>query len=186
MAEIEVKEALEYLGASCDKLAGIRDVKEYRYENEKDFQSILLSIIGWYKYICKKGSLDDVVSAVDLIDDISLDNPSLEKLVASLIGSGSSDTKKAILPGYGSSEYLEYLDGYMDELLGTGYYDLDRLCDARWYLQQILAELESGKRIRASDTWAVEDAKVKNYLERVSRIIESLEELEKGSIGKVG
>ena len=51
---MSVDDALKLLGPLCDELASIKDIKQYMLENE----NILLSIVEWYKYICKNGSLE--------------------------------------------------------------------------------------------------------------------------------
>ncbi|UKI27192.1 MAG: hypothetical protein L6V91_00445 [Bacilli bacterium] len=84
---MSIEQALEELKKYARDFANVGDAKQAIQNNKEDFLHKWTKVMQFYKYIIEnvKSMSDEWFMAVDILSDVSVDNPSLEEWVQQII-----------------------------------------------------------------------------------------------------
>ena len=135
-----IEKALEELKKYAKEFASVGDAKRAIQNNKEDFLHKLGKVNQYYKYVINntKGMSDEWFMAVDILADITIDNPSLEEWVEQMIepkhektqtqsqGNVSVDTATISGP----------IESLVSEVKNMQHWDPDHIGDVEWQLQE--------------------------------------------------
>lgn len=80
------EKALECIKEVTEELNNIEDLKEYRNQNRDDYESILLTIVSWFKYLKDNyPNSEEHISAKELLLSVTEKHPKLSNWINNLI-----------------------------------------------------------------------------------------------------
>ena len=153
---MSLEEALKQLEICAKQLESVGDVKTFIQDNKKEFLHRYAKVSQYYHYIEKNSKVGDSVftEAINIVDDITKNNPSLKEFIELMI---SREYKKDVVPVQEETitknnkvtELTNQIETLINEL---NKYDLDKLDDMEWALNAKKQEL-----IELKDEFSVDE-----------------------------
>lgn len=144
-----IEEALEKLKIYAQELTKVGDAKQAIKVNKEEFLDKWAKVNQYYKYIVKntKGMSDEWFMAVDIITDITSDNPSLEEWIDLIIDPKHQNNKTqsyndTIIDTGAISRSIESI---VTEVKNMQLFDEDQIGDIEWQLQEYQNKLISNQ-----------------------------------------
>ncbi len=136
--------ALEELEKYAKDLSSIGDAKQFMKANKEAFISKWAKVNQYYLYIMNntQGMSDEFFRAIEIVSDISYNNPSLEEWVEMITKPVNSKTQtEDALAFKGSIEAL------ISEVRDMRYWDTQNVSEIKWELEEYLKKLKENRNL---------------------------------------
>lgn len=135
------EQALEELKKYAQEFAAVGDAKEAIAADKAGFLHKWTKVMQYYRHICRqeKGVTMLFLDAVDVVDDIKYDNPSLEDWVMQIISPPQNTKEKTTSqssPSIDTSALASRVDSYVTEVRTMQSWDPERIGDIAWQLEE--------------------------------------------------
>ena len=152
-----IDQALEELKKYAKEFASVGDAKQAIQNDKEDFLHKWGKVNQYYKFIINntKGMSDERFMAVDIISDISIDNPSLEEWVEQMIepkhektqtqSQGNMTVDTATISGP--------IESLVSEVKNMQHWDPDHIGDVEWELQEYRQKLLENQSLFDSNVY---------------------------------
>lgn len=145
-----IEKALEELKKYAKEFTEVGDAKQ-AIKNDKDgFLHKFIKVNQYYKYIIRnvKDVNDEFFAAVNIVGDISFNNPSLDEYVNIIIGVDSKNNQKQSqnIESVDTDRIYGIIESLVTEVKNMVYWDPNEIGDIEWQLQKyqkILMENQS-------------------------------------------
>lgn len=137
---MSIEQALEELKKYARDFANVGDAKQAIQNNKEDFLHKWTKVMQFYKYIIEnvKSMSDEWFMAVDILSDVSVDNPSLEEWVQQIIE--PKNEKIQTQSKNNASTNTETISGPIESLISEvnnmQSWDPDYIGNIEWQLQE--------------------------------------------------
>lgn len=135
-----IEQALEELKKYAQDFTNIGDAKQAIKNNKEDFLHKWAKVMQYYKYVNDhtEGMSDEWLTAIDILCDIAIDNPSLEEWVQQIIESKQEKSQKQLQNNVtmDTDTILGIIESLISEVKNMQNWDPDYIGDIEWQLQK--------------------------------------------------
>ena len=135
-----IEQALEELKKYAQDFTKVGDAKQAIQNNKEDFLHKWTKVMQYYKYVVDntKGMSDEWFTAVDILSDIAIDNPSLEEWVQQIIEPKheKSQTQSQNNATMDIATISGPIESLISEVKNMQNWDPNHIGDIEWQLQE--------------------------------------------------
>lgn len=144
---MSIEQALEELKKYAQEFSKVGDAKQAIASNKDEFLHKWAKVNQYYKYIMNntKAMSDEWFMAIDIISDISMDNPSLEEWIEKIVEPKQEKTKTQSQNNVtmDASAISSQIESIVSEVKNMHSWDPDYIGDIEWQLQEYKKMLQS-------------------------------------------
>lgn len=136
-----IDKALEELKKFAQEFTNIGDAEQAIQKNKDDFLRKWFEVNRYYKYIINNAEFrsPEWLEAIDIVGDISIDNPSLEKWVDDIFAPPKKEntiTQPQNNTSIDTTAILNGINSIVSEINGMQQWDPDHVDDLEWKLEE--------------------------------------------------
>ncbi len=170
------EQELKELESWAKKLTAVGDAGEAIKRNKDEFMHLWTKVMQYYRFI-ERGSknVDEAfLKALDIVDDMRYDNPSLDEWVDSIIDPKTNQKQAPKEEDFDVVSLADEIESYVDELDEMVGWDPENVGNIEWHLNQCQKKLDEHKNAIDSDLYANLTDEMKDSLAKIERFKNTL------------
>ena len=169
-----IEQSLEELKKYAKDLASIGNVNDFIKTNKSEFISKWSKVMQYYNYIMKNSPSQDLwMEALNIVDDIRYDNPSLDEWVNEIISPKKDKDEQQKNSNEENdidiSTLSNRIESYVSEIKNMRLWDENEISDISWKLNECKNMLISSQSSFEPSTYSSLMEDINKTLEKINR-----------------
>jgi len=138
-----IEQALEELKKYAKDFTAIGDAKDAIKINKDEFMHKWIKVFQYYDYVSKNANMDQFVEAVEIVENIRYNNPSLDSWIDSILNPKQNNKNDTNID---TSALSNKIESYVTEINNMQYWDPNYINEIEWQLQELQKILISNQK----------------------------------------